>query len=220
LSAWLPQLKLSNPGRYKQVVNLINRLLGPRHYVFQGEQDTREGEFLFEKGGLKVPFPALSDGYRAYLGWIGDLLYHVTKTCPSGKKLVDNRGIVLVDEIDLHLHPKWQMNVLPTLARHLPNLQFIVTSHSPLVVGSLEWKNIILMSAGARQSSTPKRLKQPVHGLDADQVLLTDFFGMESTRAPSKDRQLKDLALQAREGDNDAAQRLLDQMSRGTEDDS
>ena len=120
--------------------------------------------------------PALSDGYRAFLGWVGDLLYHISVTCPPGKKLIDNRGIVMVDEIDLHLHPKWQMTILPTLARELPNIQFIVTSHSPLIVGSLEWMNILLMKAGANQSSEPARVEWAVHGLDADQVLLTDFF--------------------------------------------
>jgi hypothetical protein len=216
LSYWLPGFKRSNPGRYRQVADLINRLMGREHYVFTGERE--HGEYLFAKGGMRVPFPALSDGYRAYLGWIGDLLFHVCHTTPSGKKLVENKGIVLVDEIDLHLHPKWQMKVLPNLAKHLPNIQFIVTSHSPLVVGSLEWKNIILMASGPNQSSTPRRLKQAVHGLDADQVLLTDFFGLESTRARSKKRRLKDLTLQAREGSSEAAKELLHAMSRGAED--
>jgi predicted ATPase len=215
LNVWLPQLQHTNPGRHTQVVHLIHRLLGREHYDFKGEQE--DGEYVFEKGGLKVPFPALSDGYRAYLGWVCDLLYHVCQTCPSGKKLVDNRGIVMVDEIDLHLHPEWQMTVLPTLAKRLPNLQFIVTSHSPLVVGSLEWMNILVMSSGPKQSSRPRRLPRPVHGLNADQVLLTDFFGMASTRAPGKQRQLKQLTLQAREGDTEAAKKLLDEMSRGVE---
>src|SRR5262249_30633759 len=150
-------------------------------------------------------------GYRAFLGWVGDLLYHVCTTCPKGKRLVENKGIVMVDEIDLHLHPKWQMTVLPTVAKALPNLQFIVTSHSPLIAGSLEWMNIILMAPSARQSIRPKRIETAIHGLDADQVLLTDFFGLESTRAPGKKRQLKDLTLQAREGDSEAAKKLLDE---------
>ena len=183
LNTWLPEFRSSKQlrGRYIQTVHLINRLMAKSHYAFSGEQD-KDGEFLFDRGGLKVPFPALSDGYRAYVGWIADLLFHICHTCPSGKKLVENRGIVMVDEIDLHLHPKWQMTVLPTLARELPNIQFIATSHSPLVVGSLEWMNIIVMQAGPQQTSVARRLTEPVHGLDADQVLLTDFFGMESTR--------------------------------------
>jgi hypothetical protein len=215
LNAWLPNFKRKNPGRYTQVVNLINRVMGKDHYTFGGEVE--EGEFLFNRGGLKVPFPALSDGYRAFLGWVGDLLYHVCMTCPKGKKLVENKGIVMVDEIDLHLHPHWQMTVLPTLAEVLPNLQFIVTSHSPLLVGSLEWMNIILMSPGPKQSSRPQRIQWAVHGLDADQVLLTDFFGLESTRAEGKKRRLKALTLQARLGDTEAAKQLLEEMSRGLE---
>ena len=138
-------------------------------------------------------------------------------TCPSGHKLVDNHGIVLVDEIDLHLHPSWQMNVIPKLAQALPNLQFIITSHSPLVVGSLEWMNILFMEPGPHQTSRVRRIENSIHGMDADQVLLTDFFGLQSTRAAGKRRDLKALTLQAREGDADAAEALLAAMSRGTE---
>jgi hypothetical protein len=122
LNTWLPEMRSTNHGRYTQVLHLINRLMGKSHYLFNGEQD-KEGEYVFERGGMKAPFPALSDGYRAYVGWIADLLFHVCHTCPSGEKLVENRGIVMVDEIDLHLHPKWQMTVLPTLAKILPNIQ-------------------------------------------------------------------------------------------------
>ena len=215
LNAWLPPFTHENPGRYKQVVTLVNRLMGKGHYEFTGEMEGEE--FVFERQKLKVPFSALSDGYRAFLGWVGDLLYHVCMTCPSGKKLVDNQGIVMVDEIDLHLHPTWQMTVLPTIAHALPNIQFIVTSHSPLIVGSLEWMNIILMAPAPRQASRLKRVEWPIHGLDADQILLADFFGLESTRADKKKRALKDLTLRAREGDTDAAKQLLAAMSRGLE---
>jgi hypothetical protein len=215
LTAWLPGMRQSNRGRYVQVKHLINRLMGAGHYQFEGQLE--QGEYLFEREGLKVPFPALSDGYRAFLGWVSDLLYHVCMTCPKGKKLVDNRGIVLIDEVDLYLHPKWQMTVLPILARELPNLQFIVTSHSPLVVGSLEWMNIIVMLPGAGQSSVPARIPTAIHGMDADQVLLTALFGMESTRASAMERRLKTLALRARGGDLDAAKRLMEEMSRGLE---
>lgn len=215
LTSWLPDFQSRNPGRYSQVLSLVDRLVGPERYRFTGAME--DGEYLFERDGLRVPFPALSDGYRAFLGWVGDLLYHVVTTCPAGKKLVDNHGIVMVDEIDLHLHPSWQMSVLPTLAQELPNIQFIVTSHSPLIVGSLEWMNIVVMSEGPQQSSEAKRIEWSVHGLDADQVLLTDFFGLQSTRAPSKRRQLKELTLKARSGDPEAAKALLEQMSHGSE---
>jgi hypothetical protein len=141
----------------------------------------------------------------------------VCRTCPAGKKLVDNRGIVMVDEIDLHLHPSWQMTVVPTVAGALPNLQFIFTTHSPLIVGSLEWSNIILVTEGRSGASVAKRVPQPIHGMDADQVLLTEYFGLESTRAPSRARALKNLSLRASTGDLNAANELLREMSRGGE---
>jgi hypothetical protein len=215
LPAWLPQLQSENPGRFTQVKHLIDRLLDGTGYSFTEEREG--GEYLFERNQLKVPFPALSDGYRAYLGWISDLLYHVTSTCPPGEKLVENKGIVMVDEIDLHLHPRWQMTVLPTLARALPGVQFIVTSHSPLVVGSLEWMNILLMQPSTRQAFGIQRVEEAVHGLDADQVLLSDFFGLESTRQPGKKRALKELSVAASAGDTEAALRLAEEMSRGAE---
>jgi hypothetical protein len=218
LNTWLPRYESSKQlrGRYVQVVNLLNRLVGKDGWEFTGKQN-EEGEYLYGKRGVQVPFPALSDGYRAFLGWLGDLSFHICETCPSGKKLVENKGIVMVDEIDLHLHPKWQMTVLQSLAKELPNIQFIVTSHSPLLVGSLEWMNIIVMQPGPKQSSKAERIEWSVHGLDADQVLLTDFFGMKSTRAPGKKRTLKELTLKARNGDTEAAKELLEQMSRGVE---
>lgn len=218
LNSWLPAYKYNSRlrGRYVQVEHLINHLLPKGGWEFTGIQES-EGEYLYEQAGVLMPFPALSDGYRAFLGWLGDLLYHVCETCPSGRKLVENKGIVMIDEIDLHLHPKWQMNVLHTLARELPNIQFIVTSHSPLIVGSLEWMNIIHMKPGPKQSSLAARVPTAVHGLDADQILLTDFFGLASTRAASKGRSLKELTLRARDGDTEAAKELLVQMSSGSE---
>lgn len=216
LDSWLPEFEYNSNTRYKEIIDLINRLLGPSHFQFHGEME--HGEYVFEQNGLRVPFPALSDGYRAYVGWIGDLLYHAAATCPPGKNLREHRGFVMVDEIDLHLHPEWQMTVLPTLATELPNLQFIVTSHSPLIAGSLEWPNIIVMKEAPGEASDAERLEWSIHGLDADQVLLTDFFGLESTRAPGKRRRLKDLTIQAREGDPEAAKRLLAELSTGSED--
>jgi hypothetical protein len=97
LNSWLPALKegtadqRKNPGRHTQVVNLIGRIMAGDHYQFTGDQDA-SGEYLFEKGGLTVPYPALSDGYRSFFGWLGDLLYHVCMTTPNGKNLVENRG--------------------------------------------------------------------------------------------------------------------------------
>jgi hypothetical protein len=216
LTYWLPDLKRTNPGRYTQVVHLINRLLGPGSYTFTEELE--RGDYLFERGGMRIPFRSLSDGYRAFIGWVGDLLYHVCFGAPSGKKLDEGAGIVLVDEIDLHLHPRWQMKVIPIIAKALPRLQFVFTSHSPLVVGSLMWMNILTLKTSNRTNRTRvERLAQGIHGLDADQILLSDFFGLSSTRAEAKKTQLDQLTARARKGDDEAALQIVRELSRGLE---
>jgi hypothetical protein len=146
------------------------------------------------------------------------LLHHVCFGCPSGKKLVENKGVVLVDEIDLHLHPRWQMHVIKTVANALPKMQFVFTSHSPLVAGSLEWMNIITLKVVAKTNrTTAKRMKQSIHGLDADQILGSKFFGLRSTIAPAKRKQLHNLTEKIREGDKSAPLELIRQMNKGAE---
>jgi hypothetical protein len=216
LAWWLPELRATNPGRYTQVANLINHFLSPTAFRFTGER--LHQDYLFEHGQTLIPLPSLSDGYRAFIGWVSDLLYHICYGCPAGKKLDESCGIVMVDEIDLHLHPRWQMQVIETVATTLPRMQFIFTSHSPLVAGSLEWMNLLTMKLDATTNETvAERLKQSVHGLDADQVLVSEFFGLSTTRAPGKVEELKHLQRRARHGDKQAARQIILAMAKGTE---
>ena len=109
------------------------------------------------------------------------------------------------------------MKVIETVAKALPRIQFIFTSHSPLVAGSLEWMNIITLKVGTKTNRTiAKRLKQSIHGLDADQILLTDFFGLKTTIAPAKRRQLDEITDRIRSGDKNAPLQLIREMSSGT----
>lgn len=196
LGHWLPQLKAKNPGRFKQAFNRMNEVL-PNEIELTDRTDTT-GEFLFSQRGVLVPFAALSDGCRAFIGWVADLLYHICFGCPPGVKLVDNCGIVLVDEIDLHLHPEWQRTVLPRLAQTFPRLQFIVTTHSPIVVGTLQRENLWVCEPAPDGNGSILAQKQAgVHGLNSDQILLTEYFSLKSSRAPKKERQLDRIAAAA-----------------------
>lgn len=214
LNVWLPQVEQSNPKRFEQVIVLINTLINQVDFECKGEIE--KGEYLFEKHGTKIPFPALSDGYQAILGWICDLIYNIHQSSNDTDDLVKHSGMVMIDEIDLHLHPKWQMTILPTLAKALPNIQFIVTTHSPLVVGSVEAQNVNVITTKSDGSSQICQLSQPINGLDADQLLLTEYFGLSSTIADDKATQLKVLTEKARLGDVSAAQELLTLMSHAS----
>lgn len=215
LPSWFPGKK-RNSERWKQVVELVNRALGPGHFVFEGKQIN--DEYLFSQGGMEIPFRSLSDGYKAFLGWVTDLLYHLDFACErSDLKLDEVPGIVLVDEIDLHLHPSWQMEVIGRLSKAFPRLQFIFTSHSPLIAGSVEWMNVQRLRLDRQHRTSVDPFEQPIHGLDADQILVSDLFGLESTRATEKRDKLYSLRIAARRGDDDAAKRLIAEMAKGLE---
>ena len=209
LSHWLPRYEASGTVRFAEVKRIINQILGPGRYRLTGEKEN--GEYVLTHRRVRVPVPALSDGYQAILSWISDLLYHLCATCPADRRLVDSRGIVMVDEVDLHIHPEWQRELLPRLAQHLPHVQFIVTSHSPLLVGSMDWRNIIVAKQRKDDGTTYLRRIPDIQVsmLDADQILLTDLFGLQSTRSDSETRRMRQLLAKARDGDDEAATQLL-----------
>lgn len=199
-----------NAGRRKQVISILDKLLGDE-YRFRGKLEN--GEYVFERAGASVPLLALSDGFRAFIGWVSDMLYHVSRGIPSGKKLYEAEGVVMVDEIDLHLHPKWQRTIISTLSETFPKIQFIFTSHSPLVTGSLEWKNIWVMREGG-----PVQLpNEPIYGLSADQVLQSPYFNLDSTRPPEVLEQLRELDQKAQQGNRKAAVEFMRRLAHGSE---
>lgn len=98
---------------------------------FQGI-DKERGRLMFKTEDGVVPLSALSDGYQNIAAWIGDLLYRITETFEDYRAPLEARGLLLVDEIGLHLHPSWQRQLLDYISRKLPNFQRIVTTHSPM----------------------------------------------------------------------------------------
>ncbi|MFY1664738.1 AAA family ATPase [Pseudomonas sp. Pseu.R1] len=215
LSYWLPAFAEENPGRYKQVIHLINDLLPPSCRIQDLASQTQQGrEHLFEMNETTLPFRALSDGFKAYIGWIGDMLFHICQGVASGQKLRQTRGIVMVDEVDLHLHPEWQRTVVPTLAAALPNIQFIFTTHSPLVVGSLTSENLFVLDQ-QDHATIIKRLPEKVHGKSSEQILLSPYFGLDSTRSEETSIELNGLAASAVSGDVDASIAYLKILAQG-----
>lgn len=215
LSSWLRDLRAEAQDRHDEVIALINRVLKPHAELLTEPVDR---EYLFDVGGPRVPFGALSDGYRAFVGWITDLLYHVAQAKPPGFPLDRVPGVVLVDEVDLHLHPEWQQKVIPTVARALPSLQFIFTSHSPLVVGSVWQPNVFVIDVvneNGHRSSRARPCDEETYGKSADQILTGGTFGLRSSRSEEFVATLEHQASAARAGDAEAAINFLRMMSLG-----
>lgn len=131
-----------------------------------------------------TPVGALGDGYKATLSWILDFLgwamMRNARLLQSGVG-----GIVIVDEVEQHLHPYWQRKIYALLKRQFPEVQFITTTHSPLcVIGTtdLDDKDVCLVHLRRREAAVEvaSGLKPP-RGMRADQVLTSYLFGMETT---------------------------------------
>ena len=219
LAAWLPQVARKDKKRHQEIVALMNELLPDDTEMLGRLEEREEPEVLFQRGGSVLPFPALSDGYRAFISWVGDVLYHLHTICPKRQRLVDMRGVVLVDEVDLHLHPEWQRHLVPSVSRALPNLQFVLTSHSPLVVGTLSSQNVLLLEereqSGGVKATEVVRPGEELYGLSADQILTSQSFGLESSRDERFFDRLKDVAEKAREGGAEDALRFMRMVAGG-----
>lgn len=113
--------------------------------------DAKRGELLFDIADHEIqPFANLSDGQRCMLALVADLAQKAVGLNPhlGAEVLKETPGIVLVDELDLHLHPKWQRRVIEDLRQTFPALQFICTTHSPFLIQSLRSGEELLMLDG------------------------------------------------------------------------
>jgi hypothetical protein len=212
LQGWLPRLRDKDIGRFERAVRQINRVL-PENMRFAGERDDDEEQYLFEFDGVPTPFTALSDGYKAFIGWVGDLIGHLADVAPPEVGLDQVPGIVLVDEIDLHLHPAWQRTIVPTVAGAFPKLQFVFTSHSPLVANTVKRENVFVTDTAEDGTATIKQLGERVYGRSPEQLLLSSYFGLQTTRPESFQNEAEALFRKAAEGDSAAALAYLDRLA-------
>ena len=133
----------------------------------------QETRLQFADGRI-APFSQLSDGYRNVVSLVADLAWRAAVLNPHHGAEAGTRalGIVLIDEIDLHLHPAWQRRIVPDLRRAFPSLQFVATTHSPQVVASVRRDEIRLLANGAVLDQ-----HDHVEGRDSNS-LLEDIFGV------------------------------------------
>ncbi len=115
----------------------------------KGSQDLVEGHrFSFEAGAKAVKIPAtwLSQGYQATIAWIADLIGQQFWDADYAVALNEMEGLVLIDELDLYLHPTWQVGLVRAIKATFPRMQFVVTTHSPMVLPGLERDEICAVS--------------------------------------------------------------------------
>lgn len=135
--------------------------------------------------GDRVSLEQLSDGFQSVVALAADVMSVMRLRWPE-MDLAE--GIVLIDEIDAHLHPRWKMQVVERLRQVFPRLQFLMTSHDPLCLRGLKAGEVTVLQR--RQDGRVGALTDlpSPEGLRIDQILTSEFFGLNSTRSPEDDK--------------------------------
>jgi energy-coupling factor transporter ATP-binding protein EcfA2 len=154
------------------------------------------GITLRDAAGRDVPLSDMSDGYRSSLAMLIDLFRHmvdiygpdIVERDDNDEVYVSTPGVVLIDEVDAHLHPDWQRQIGFWLKSHFPRVQFIVTTHSPLVCPAADGGRIYHLPRGDTRDNRPFRLGEMdydrVIAGRPDQILVSPAFGLAYTRSP------------------------------------
>lgn len=127
---------------WETLVGALNKILTP--YTFAGVNDNFD--VLFHTPTGIMPIEALSDGFRSIFVIITDLLLRLSLCTPRKQDILYQEAVCLIDEIDAHLHPRWQELVIPGLRALFPSVQFIATTHSAIVVSTVEPHNVFQLS--------------------------------------------------------------------------
>ncbi|MCH8999370.1 MAG: AAA family ATPase, partial [Proteobacteria bacterium] len=138
-----------------------------------------------------VPIRQLGLGYKTLIAWMVDFASRLFERYPESPNPLAEPAVCLVDEIDLHLHPKWQRTIMQYLSERFPNTQFIVTAHSPLIVQAATEANIAILRREGDHVVIDQSFKA-IRGWRIDQVLTSDLFGLETARPPELDEVLRE----------------------------
>jgi predicted ATP-binding protein involved in virulence len=135
---------------------------------------------MFKTDDGIVPLEQLSDGYQAMAAWIGDLLFRVTETFRDYKKPLEARGLLLIDEVDLHLHPKWQRKLIEFISLKLPNFQVVATTHSPLTTQQANEGELFALKRNSNNRIELVAFSGSPRSLLVSQLLMSPVFGLET----------------------------------------
>lgn len=210
-----PWLKKLRSGQFDMVIRTLRDLLSVEGEfdVIQREPSTRQLRMVTAirdpNGDLRysrTPLHALSSGYRSMLAMLCDVMRGLMddKVYEGFESFETAEGIVLIDEIEAHLHPRWKVQVMSSLRAALPRMTFIVTTHDPLCLrGMGDDEVLVLHRIAASDSLAPSRLPivvermgnlPAISDLRVEQLLTSDFFQLLSTDDAAADRRLARIA--------------------------
>ena len=201
VNEWLLRLShraLEQKNSEKLQLNLLMEILRDSLIpnLMSVERVDSDGLWLKDRNGVELAWEEMSDGYRSALALLADILRHLisaygmdslTGKNSDGTLYIKRSGVVLIDEVDAHLHPEWQREIGFWLKRHFPYIQFLVTTHSPIICQAAD-KNGLFVLPSPGSDEKPSALSQEdyekVIASRPDTILLTPAFGLQNTRSP------------------------------------
>jgi energy-coupling factor transporter ATP-binding protein EcfA2 len=170
-------------------------------------------EFLTSQGWVRLE--DLGFGYQATLAWVADLAKRMFDQYPDLENPLHGPSVVLVDEIDLHLHPEWQRKIIKYLSDLFPNTQFIVTAHSPLIIQSAENVNLIMLEKDDNPDGKGINIRQrfgSFQGWTVDEIL-TELMNLgDRTRSDLYLQLMQDFENAVLDDDYEKAQSAYNQL--------
>lgn len=160
-------------------IKAINKLLPKAEF----HSIDKNGKIWFKVNGAKVATVSLPDGFRSILALAGDLVWRLIEAFPNSKNALEEYGVVLIDELDIHLHPTWQRTISGLLREIFPNIQFIMATHSPLVALGAGVDAVTYRLYSKSDKINIDQLKN-VHSYNVDKILQSEAFGLVSTYSP------------------------------------
>ncbi len=197
---WLRDLRhreLEARPAAKETLNIVLQLLNHQflQHGISVERVDSEGMWLRQPDGVILSLESMSDGFRAAIAMVVDIVRQLMEVhgtqgfdlSNSSEPVVAHSGLVLIDEVDAHLHPSWQRNFGDWFKRVLPKMQFIVTSHSPLICQAASERGLFHLPAPG-SGQPPFQLseadyEQVITGRP-NEIYLSPAFGLAHTRSP------------------------------------
>jgi predicted ATPase len=167
-------------------IKAINKLL-PDGNEFDSIDSN--GRIWFKVYGDKVSTVALSDGFRSILALTGDLTWRLIEAFPESSDPLKEEGVVLIDELDIHLHPVWQRTIGGLLRETFPNIQFIMATHSPLVAAGAG-EDAVTYRFYRKENHTIVDQINNVHAMSVDKILQSEAFGLVSAFSPETKKKI------------------------------
>lgn len=155
-----------------------------------------------DKDGQSLNVMQLSQGEKSLMALVGDIARRLAMMNPQLDNPLQGDGIILIDEVDMHLHPSWQRNLVPRFTNTFPNCQIVLSTHSPLVIS--DQKNILVyLLSNGEIGALP-----PLYGADVNTVLLEAMD--TDVRNPNINEKLNDLLDAIHDADMGAAKKILE----------